>query len=223
MIAEGVETPAQAKLVRDLGCPLGQGWLFSRPLGAGAVATVLEEGLPARAPMATDHPATITLADAAELLDVSTATVRRWSDAGRIPAIRTPGGHRRVRRADVEREASRRRPGPEVRQSPLPERPLRRVGALLVEHASALGGLSLRSVYVGEDHGWFGKPGGHRALERWLVTHVAGGCGRAPRADPAAGRGSGRRRDPGSRPHHGGIAPGGGPGAEPCTTRENIA
>ena len=34
-VAEGIETPAQAAVVRELGCDKGQGYLFSRPLPAG--------------------------------------------------------------------------------------------------------------------------------------------------------------------------------------------
>ncbi len=36
VIAEGVETEAQAKLLMDLGCPLAQGFLYSRPVDAEA-------------------------------------------------------------------------------------------------------------------------------------------------------------------------------------------
>ena len=34
------------------------------------------------------------IGEAAELLGVSPDTVRRWADAGRLPTIRTPNGHR---------------------------------------------------------------------------------------------------------------------------------
>jgi molybdopterin-binding protein len=39
---------------------------------------------------------TFTVGQAAELLGVSPDTVRRWVDAGQIPAARTEGGRRRV-------------------------------------------------------------------------------------------------------------------------------
>jgi EAL domain-containing protein (putative c-di-GMP-specific phosphodiesterase class I) len=32
VVAEGVETPAQLQLIRELGCRFGQGWHFARPL-----------------------------------------------------------------------------------------------------------------------------------------------------------------------------------------------
>ena len=40
----------------------------------------------------------IALGDASTLLGVSAATLRRWSDDGRIPVFTTPGGHRRYSR-----------------------------------------------------------------------------------------------------------------------------
>jgi EAL domain-containing protein (putative c-di-GMP-specific phosphodiesterase class I) len=34
-VAEGIETPAQLRALRDMGCELGQGFLFARSLSAG--------------------------------------------------------------------------------------------------------------------------------------------------------------------------------------------
>ena len=52
------------------------------------------------------------LGEAAEILGVSPETVRRWSDDGRLPAQRSAGGQRIVRREDVARIlAERRRAG----------------------------------------------------------------------------------------------------------------
>lgn len=39
--------------------------------------------------------------EVAEWLNVSRKTVRKWIDAGVLPAIRLPGGDFRIRRADV--------------------------------------------------------------------------------------------------------------------------
>jgi EAL domain-containing protein (putative c-di-GMP-specific phosphodiesterase class I) len=38
-LAEGVETDKQRWFLVDSGCPLGQGFLFSRPIPASEVAT----------------------------------------------------------------------------------------------------------------------------------------------------------------------------------------
>jgi excisionase family DNA binding protein len=48
-------------------------------------------------------PDWIGLSEASRLLGVSPATVRRWSDAGRLRVFTTPGGHRRFSRAGLER------------------------------------------------------------------------------------------------------------------------
>ncbi|HYH92691.1 MAG TPA: helix-turn-helix domain-containing protein [Candidatus Saccharimonadales bacterium] len=45
----------------------------------------------------------MSLSEASRLLGVSPATVRRWSDAGRLRAFTTPGGHRRFSRAALQR------------------------------------------------------------------------------------------------------------------------
>jgi len=48
-------------------------------------------------------PRWLSLGDASRLLGVSTATVRRWSDLGRLRPFTTPGGHRRFSRESLER------------------------------------------------------------------------------------------------------------------------
>jgi excisionase family DNA binding protein len=45
----------------------------------------------------------VGLSEASRLLGVSPATLRRWSDAGRVRVFTTPGGHRRFSRAALER------------------------------------------------------------------------------------------------------------------------
>jgi excisionase family DNA binding protein len=49
------------------------------------------------------QPDWVSLSEASRLLGVSPATVRRWSDAGRLRAFTTPGGHRRFSRAALQR------------------------------------------------------------------------------------------------------------------------
>ena len=43
VIAEGVEDERQAQILRDLGCPLAQGFLYSRPLSPEALLAWLAD------------------------------------------------------------------------------------------------------------------------------------------------------------------------------------
>ena len=45
----------------------------------------------------------LSLSEASRVLGVSPATVRRWSNAGRLRVFTTPGGHRRFSRSSLER------------------------------------------------------------------------------------------------------------------------
>lgn len=44
----------------------------------------------------------LSLGEAAEILGVHPSTVRHWADSGDLPSQRTPGGHRRFRRSDLQ-------------------------------------------------------------------------------------------------------------------------
>ncbi len=55
----------------------------------------------------------VSLREAADILGVHPATIRNWADKGELPMRRTPGGHRRFRRDDLEAWL-------ETRQSPPP-------------------------------------------------------------------------------------------------------
>jgi excisionase family DNA binding protein len=50
----------------------------------------------------------ITVAEAAEILDLSTPGVRHLDNTGQLPSVRTSSNQRRFRRADVEELALRR-------------------------------------------------------------------------------------------------------------------
>lgn len=52
---------------------------------------------------ASPDPDWIGLSEASRVLGVSPATLRRWSDAGRLRVYTTPGGHRRFSRSALER------------------------------------------------------------------------------------------------------------------------
>ena len=45
VVAEGIETDEQLRMLRRLGCELGQGYLFGRPDSAEAIEAALLEGV----------------------------------------------------------------------------------------------------------------------------------------------------------------------------------
>lgn len=49
-----------------------------------------------------EGPDLFTPAEVAQLFKVNPKTVARWARAGKLPAIRTVGGHRRYRREVIE-------------------------------------------------------------------------------------------------------------------------
>ncbi len=44
----------------------------------------------------------LTIEAACQLLGVDQSTLRRWSDSGKVPVFRTPGGHRRYNEEDIK-------------------------------------------------------------------------------------------------------------------------
>ncbi len=53
-------------------------------------------------PAGPQFPALLTPAEVAELFHVDPKTVGRWAAKGRLRSVRTPGGHRRFLRSEVE-------------------------------------------------------------------------------------------------------------------------
>lgn len=51
----------------------------------------------------SETPEWLTLGEAARYLGVAQSTVRKWADMGRLETFKTPGGHRRFRRDDLDR------------------------------------------------------------------------------------------------------------------------
>jgi excisionase family DNA binding protein len=69
----------------------------------------------------------LSIHDACALLGVDQSTLRRWSDAGKVPVFRTPGGHRRYAEADLVAlvgDGPARRERPRVSQQTLTDRSL---------------------------------------------------------------------------------------------------
>jgi excisionase family DNA binding protein len=44
----------------------------------------------------------LTTGEVADIFGVTTTTVKRWADDGRLASFKTPGGHYRFRAEDVE-------------------------------------------------------------------------------------------------------------------------
>jgi diguanylate cyclase (GGDEF)-like protein/excisionase family DNA binding protein/PAS domain S-box-containing protein len=164
---------AVAPLLRN-GLPLERLAAAFMPLSAGeapeAAAPPEPDGpggerRPARVP---DPGATLTLGEAAAALDVSTSTLRRWADDGRIRTLRTSGGHRRFPVAEVRRlsAAATAALPPAVRLAPLPAAPLPALAAGL--EAEALPAVVARALYEPQRGGWFASPAAAEPIGRWL-------------------------------------------------------
>lgn len=70
----------------------------------------------------------LSLRDACRLLDVSDTTLRQWADAGHLRVYRTPGGHRRFLRHDLESLTQAARPSADPAREDSGEGPaLRRI------------------------------------------------------------------------------------------------
>jgi excisionase family DNA binding protein len=69
----------------------------------------------------------LTIHEACAFLGVDQSTLRRWSDTGKVPVFRTPGGHRRYAEADLRAlvgEGPRRQERPRVSRQELTDRSL---------------------------------------------------------------------------------------------------
>ncbi len=53
--------------------------------------------------LVSDAPLAYTTREVAQLLGVSTTTVRSWADEGLLESYRTPGGQRRFSREQIDR------------------------------------------------------------------------------------------------------------------------
>lgn len=67
-------------------------------------------GAPATGLRAATDRRWLTLGQASRFVGVDASTLRTWANAGRVPAFRTPGGHRRFARTDMQALLRRSRP-----------------------------------------------------------------------------------------------------------------
>jgi DNA-binding transcriptional MerR regulator len=103
------------------------------------------------------------------MLGVTPGTLRRWSDDGKVRAFTTPGGHRRYRRAALERLI----PGDQVARPPLARSGLtvaRLSRAYRKEARAAVEVLPWLSVLSEDQRQWFRVHG--RELAEQLVLHL---------------------------------------------------
>lgn len=59
----------------------------------------------------------LSLTEAAKFLGIHASTLRRWSDQGVVPAVRTKGGHRRFEQATLEQYLSQQNSPPKTKET----------------------------------------------------------------------------------------------------------
>ena len=86
----------------------------------------------------------LELREAADYIGVHFSSLRRWTDDGKVPCIRTPGGHRRFRRADLDAFVEGLREGPDT-------------GMLMMQHFSQPAALVSSGHADLRREAWFGE------------------------------------------------------------------
>jgi putative two-component system response regulator len=117
----------------------------------------------------------VTLQHAASTLGISPARLRRWSDEGRIEAVRTPGGHRRFAVEAVRLLAAERGSRPVVRPLEPPTAKLPTLAQCLRERGTELAEAAAADLYRGGPSGWFAGEDAAAAGAEWLRA-LAHGC-----------------------------------------------
>ncbi len=145
-------------------------------LGALDSATRILERFPDD-PAAASADEYVTVQVAARTLGASRSQLRRWSDEGRIAAVRTSGGHRRFRLEDVRQLAEHLQALPRLRPIAPPDRPLPGVAAMLATFGPQIAGAASSSIYTEEPHGWLTSEHARPALHGWLDA-LREGCER---------------------------------------------
>jgi diguanylate cyclase (GGDEF)-like protein/excisionase family DNA binding protein len=184
----GIETEQQLAVVRALHVDAAQGHLIARPAPAGSLLDLnqLELDVGPRGRGAAAAPGEppdelLSLSTVAAALGVSPSTVRRLADQGILPGTRTEGGHRRFRRADVQRLARERQRAPSLRPWELPTRTLPATAALLSHDGRTLVERAARALYDPHRPGWYAGPQGVARARGWLDALAAALEAGAPR------------------------------------------
>jgi excisionase family DNA binding protein len=128
------------------------------------------EHAPARGPDDAAGEELVTLREAADALGVSRSTIRRWADTGKIRAVRTPGGHRRLPLADVQRLGGAKESSPAVKRVPLPQEPNPPLSKLLGESWEELAEAASRAIYPPRSPGWFASDRSREVLGEGLMA-----------------------------------------------------
>jgi putative two-component system response regulator len=117
----------------------------------------------------------VTLQHAASTLGISPARLRRWSDEGRIEAVRTPGGHRRFSLEAVRLLAAERGSRPVVRPLEPPAAKLPLLAHCLREQGTDLTATAAAGLYRGGPAGWFAGGDAVAADAEWRRA-LTNGC-----------------------------------------------
>jgi putative two-component system response regulator len=144
----------------------------SHPDAPEVAPAIPQPALPGAAPTRAEvgaGPSAMTLQEAAEMLSVSSTTLRRWADAGRIEVERTRGGHRRFPVDEVKRiKAQQPSAGSvEVRKVAPPSEPLAPLAKLLDQRGREIHELVARSLYLDRGEGWFASPEASERVAEW--------------------------------------------------------
>ena len=130
---------------------------------------------PEEQPMMLPEDRQITLQAAAATLAISPSRLRRWADEGRIPSVRTAGGHRRFSLAAVRRMAAESGVRPTVRPVEPPGEPLPVLAETLRAHGRQLAAAAAAAIYREGPPGWFASEAASDHLHDWM-TDLGAGC-----------------------------------------------
>jgi excisionase family DNA binding protein len=123
---------------------------------------------PGEQPETVPEDKQITLQAAAATLAISPSRLRRWADEGRIPSVRTAGGHRRFSLAAVRRLATENGVRPAVRPVEPPGVPLPILAEDLRAHGRQLAAAAAAAVYRQGPVGWFATAAAAPHLLDWI-------------------------------------------------------